>query len=344
MRLKLQTQVFTSSGLQSPVSCLVFLGRRGAWLVDGMILTSWLLMVGLVIVYERGGLVGTWLRASRTIPAPLEVREQWFGLYYQGTKVGFTHLMLVPDERDGMPGVTIADRGRLHFTLLGVPQFLDIRTHAFIDADRQLRQVTMMVDAEGYQLRIEGKRQGDDMVLTITGPTSQITQRLKDPAGKLWMGGLSSWTAFHELKVGQEGWLWVVNPLALKPEAAHFVVQGREQLDGTDTLRHHLDLVERRVLRLPGHRTALKMVKGLEELPGPELGEAGGELLRRLIGLDGDRLLRGDLAGVHRLAHAEDRDPRRRGPVEQRAGDGGRSAVPRQQRGVQADGAGTGPG
>ena len=209
--------------------------RTGAWLVDGVIFSGWLMMVALVVVHEHG-VWGGWLRMSRALPASLEVREQWFGLYYQGSKVGFTHVLLVPDEQDGMPGLAIEDQGRLRFTLLGTPQLLEIRSRAFIDAQWQLRTVRMTVEAEGYRLGIDGKREGDDMVLTLSTASSRLVQRLRDPAGRLWIGGLSSWSVFHELQVGQEGQLWVVNPLALKPESARFAVRRREELDGHDAL------------------------------------------------------------------------------------------------------------
>jgi len=205
------------------------------WVIDGLILASWFLMVGLAVVHEQG-LWGGLPRIARTIPAPLEIREQWCGVYYQGRKIGFTSVTLVPHEQDGVPGVAITDRGQLRFSLLGAPQRIDLHAWAFIDADRQLNAFTAVVQTEGSQLKIEGKRQGDAVAVTLSSPTSSWTQRIPDPSGKLWLSGLSSWATFHQLEVGQWGYLVILNPLALKPEQVHFAVRRRETFAGAEAL------------------------------------------------------------------------------------------------------------
>jgi len=74
------------------------------------------------------------------------------------------------------------------------------------------------------------------LLLTVKTPTGTFTKQLHDPTGSAFVNGLSSWAAFHRLHVGQYGKAWVINPLALSPEAVYFSVRRRELVDGHDAL------------------------------------------------------------------------------------------------------------
>jgi len=109
------------------------LNARGLY-IDGLLLTCWLASLGLVVLHEQGQLWGGWGNPLASLGATLEAKEQWFGIYYQGQKIGFSHTTLTPEERDGVPGTRVRDQGRFAFTLLGAPQQLDVTAQAFIDA------------------------------------------------------------------------------------------------------------------------------------------------------------------------------------------------------------------
>jgi len=203
---------------------------------DGLILASWLASAGLVVLQGRGSLVGAVSNPSRSLGATLEAKEQWFSLSYQGQPIGFSHAMLVPEERNGIPGVGMTDQGQLTFTLLGTPQQLHVSARAFIDADWRLQEFAASLQAPTYQLHWAGKRIGDKFVMTVMTPASAVTKELRDPAGGTIVTGLSSWAAFHRLHVGQTGKAWVLNPLALSPEPLYFTVRRLEPLDGREAL------------------------------------------------------------------------------------------------------------
>src|SRR3989338_3356446 len=95
-------------------------------LIDTLLVAGWLGSVGMVLLHERGYVWGGAVNPLASLRATLEVNEQWFGLYYQGQKIGYTRTTLMPEERDGMPGVSVMERGRLSFTLLGSPQQVDL--------------------------------------------------------------------------------------------------------------------------------------------------------------------------------------------------------------------------
>jgi len=180
--------------------------RLSPRLLDGLLLGAWLASIGAVVVHEQGAF-GWMPGAPPLVAAPIDVQEQWFGLYYQGQKVGFTHLMLAPDERDGVPGVALIDDGRLRLHLLGTPQQMSIHARSFVDDQWRLRRLSAKLETGAYRLQIDGERHGDELRLTMTTPTSTRQQRLHDPSGRIWISGLSSWAAFHRLSVGQRGQL-----------------------------------------------------------------------------------------------------------------------------------------
>jgi transglutaminase-like putative cysteine protease len=203
--------------------------------IDGLIAAAWISSAGLVALHERGSLWGT-VRPLATISAGLEAKEQWFGLYYQGRKIGFSHLALIPDTRDGVPGTGLIDRGQLDFNLLGTPQRLEVSARAFIDAEWRLQAFLASIRSEATHMTWRGERQGEALLVTVETPTSTVTKRLRDPSGSAFVNGLSSWVAFHRLRVGQSGRAWVLNPLSLAPELVFFHVRRREPLDGRETL------------------------------------------------------------------------------------------------------------
>ncbi len=209
-----------------------FLGACG---LDALILVSWLAAVGWVVSYEYG-LPGAMLRLSRQLISSRDANEQWFGVYYHGHKMGFTHTTLLPDERNGMPGFELVDAGHLRLNLMGTLQRLDLQARAFIDADHRLQTFSATARSEGFDLTMTGTRQGDELLLTLASPTGSMTQRLRDPSGELWLSGLSSWAAFHRLAPGQQGRIHVLNLLTLTPESATFQVIGRESVQGREVL------------------------------------------------------------------------------------------------------------
>ncbi|MBI4598039.1 MAG: transglutaminase domain-containing protein [Candidatus Omnitrophica bacterium] len=211
--------------------------RQRGVLLDVVIFASWLGSVGLVIVHEGGGFFGPFGgNPSTTLRASLEAKEQWFAISYQGHRVGFSNTTLVPSERDGVPGVEISDRGRLSFNLLGIPQDLDVNARAFIDADWRLQFLTASLRSATTNISWVGRRHGDALEVTVTTPSSTVSKRFRDPAGSAFVNGLSSWAAFHQLRVGQSGTAWVINPLAMNPEPVFFLVRRSEPLDGTTAL------------------------------------------------------------------------------------------------------------
>ncbi len=213
---------------------------NGRWVrslaLDGGLVVLWLTSVGMVVVYERGGLWGGARNPLETLGATLESKEQWSGLYYQGQQIGFAHTMLHPQEGDGIPGVTIIDRGRIAFNLLGTPQELEIGARVFIDADWRLQAFSASLQSANYQLTWTGHREGEDLVVSVKTPGGMVSRRLRDPTGRAFVNGLSSWATFHRLRVGQSGRTWILNPLALRPEAVYFHVKGLEVVEGTPAL------------------------------------------------------------------------------------------------------------
>jgi len=216
------------------------MNRRGRWgralLLDGAILSLWFASVGFVLWYEGGPLWGGRVPLATLLDASVDAKEQWFGIYYRDQKIGFAHSTVTPNELEGMPGVSVTDRGQLFFTLLGTPQQLELSAKAFIDADWRLRTFEISLHAEAYSLRWVGRRRGDTLIVQIQTGATTTTQTIHDATGQATVSGLSSWLAFHRLSVGQQGQVWVLNPLSLTPEPVTFHVLRQETLNGQTAL------------------------------------------------------------------------------------------------------------
>ncbi len=112
----------TQFTLHKRVLCAMTMRSRFRFLlVDGTLVALWLASVGLVVLHERGQLWGGLSNPMASLEATLDAKEQWFGIYYQGQKIGFSHMTLMPEEREGIPGIAILDKGRLSFNLLNTP-------------------------------------------------------------------------------------------------------------------------------------------------------------------------------------------------------------------------------
>ena len=205
--------------------------------LDGAIALAWIASAGMVVLHEGGRLWGGFgANPSASLIASLEAKEQWFAIFYHGQRVGFSTATLVPSERDGIPGVEISDRGRLSFNLLGAPQALDVNARAFIDSDWRLRVFSASLHSATTEISWVGQRRGDTLDVTVHTPRSTFVKRLRDPTGSAFVNGLSSWAAFHQLRVGQSGTAWVLNPLAMNPEPVYFTVRHTELVNGTTAL------------------------------------------------------------------------------------------------------------
>ncbi|HEX9779642.1 MAG TPA: transglutaminase-like domain-containing protein [bacterium] len=205
-------------------------------LLDALLLAAWGASVGLVLLHERGPWLLRSAPALSTLRATMDVREQWFGIYYQGAKLGFAHTLIAPHERNGIPGISIRDQGELVFNLLGEPQRMSIQAWAFIDADWRLAEFEAGVVSDEQRVAWHGVRDGDVIRLTIETPSGKAASELRDPQGRTFVTGMSSWAVFHELAVGQQGTFLVLNPLALRPEPVMFSVPRSELVDGRTAL------------------------------------------------------------------------------------------------------------
>lgn len=211
-------------------------------LLDGCLLIIWFTAWGAVTLHEQGSFGLGGINVSASLRATLDVKEQWFGIYYASQKIGHARTSVIPDERDGMPGVSIVDQGRLSFTLLGEPQVLDFSSRAFIDADWRLQHFAARVTSSSYRLHWFGHREGDELVITLRTNEGEHTKRVKDPGGRMLVVGLSPWTAFRGLEVGQWGSVPIINPLALAPQEIVFTVRAKEMLDGVEVLVVETDM------------------------------------------------------------------------------------------------------
>ncbi len=109
----------------------------------------------------------SYIRPASALAADLAgygASAQWRGVYYKGTKVGFTVSQVVP--REG--GYELQENGQLEMTLLGAASLARIRTSARVDTAFALQSFDFSMDPGTGAVAVSGVVNGRRMDLRIT--------------------------------------------------------------------------------------------------------------------------------------------------------------------------------
>ncbi|MEQ1760238.1 MAG: transglutaminase-like domain-containing protein [Vicinamibacterales bacterium] len=131
---------------------------------------------------------------------------QWRGIYYRGTKVGFTVSQVIPSES----GYELHENGQLEMTLLGAASLARIRTTARVDRNFDLQSFEFSMDPGTGAVSVSGTVNGRHLALRISSGGAIRTQDLQfdePPAlainigrrladGRLKTGARYTWAVF----------------------------------------------------------------------------------------------------------------------------------------------------
>ena len=109
--------------------------------VSIVIILSWTIMTGLLIRREiilpmaPLGNAGYQALLKRGLP----LRQNWFGIYYQGEKVGFSTTSLGSYREKDFSGYVVQNRTFLTLTILGQQNLVNLRAFLILDGDFKLQ-------------------------------------------------------------------------------------------------------------------------------------------------------------------------------------------------------------
>jgi|CXWL01.1.fsa_nt_gi hypothetical protein len=191
-----------------------------------LVLTAWAATMA-VLVYE------SYVRPASVLAADLASYgsdAQWRGVYYRGSKVGFT--VSQTTVRDS--GYEIREDGQLEMTLLGSASIAKIHTTANVDRSFLLQSFTFSMDPGTGAVQVSGSVEGSRLALRITtsaGVRAHSLQLDEPPALALNLGRR---LADGRLKAGARYTWAVFDPATLRNAPVAIEVGEREVVRAGD--------------------------------------------------------------------------------------------------------------
>jgi transglutaminase-like putative cysteine protease len=109
------------------------------------------------------------------VPASLGEKDEWFGIYQNAEKIGYSHRRLTPVDN----GYRIADDTLMRINAMGLVQEVSLVTGATLNTDLSLRRFDMRLSSSRFSFRAKGQVTEDGVALTIDG--RRLTVPLKTP-------------------------------------------------------------------------------------------------------------------------------------------------------------------
>ncbi|MGD9953486.1 MAG: transglutaminase family protein [Burkholderiales bacterium] len=139
-----------------------------------------------------------------TVPArsleELSWRELWTGVVFQGRKVGFARMVVRPSPDSGL--WEIETESALRFRLLGTDKRVNLRALDVVRGDLALERFRYDYRMDGSDLRVEGEREGEALVVRATGGAAPVAQRLAMPSPAIPASALALTPVVRGLRVG----------------------------------------------------------------------------------------------------------------------------------------------
>ncbi len=199
------------------------------------IIVVWLALMGTLVRREHAARG----RDASTLPDAAEVASssqgavEWFGVYQNDRKIGHARR----EERRTATGWVLDDETQLALAMLGEPQTITTTLHAETDADYGIRRFRFVLVSPAATFAAAGE--SDGMTLDVRygpeGRSERLALPLDEPvhlASSLRPRLAAAWP-----EAGARFSHRVLSPATLRYEPVRVVVEGRETIDGVETLR-----------------------------------------------------------------------------------------------------------
>ena len=159
--------------------------------------------------------------------------DEWFGVYQGAHKIGHTHRVATRSET----GWTLRDESSLAIAMLGTPQPLTTRLAAETDDAFALRTFSFTLTSPAATFTATGRSDGNrlEVAYGVDGRTDSLVVPIDEPIRL--PGALRPRIAAAQPADGTRFAHTTFSPLTLRRETSTAIVEGRETIDGVDTLR-----------------------------------------------------------------------------------------------------------
>jgi len=194
-----------------------------------VVLVAWVVMVGLLLRKQTGA-PALELPAAPDDADAVSGRDEWFGIYQGGAKIGHAHRVTAP----ATGGHRFYEDSVVALAMLGVPQTLHTSLVAETDERFALRRFRFTLVSPATEFGASGGVEGGELAVTY-GPKGQ-TAALRVPLdAPIYLAStLRPRVLAGETTPGTRYTVPVFNPLTLHSEPMTVTIEGRETLAGRD--------------------------------------------------------------------------------------------------------------
>ena len=161
-----------------------------------------------------------------TVAAITEPMEEWWGIYYQGEKIGYAAQKITPEPE----GYLVQDSSILHLNLLGTVQTVKTQLHMAAAADWTLKQFDFDLQSSDVSFKARGKLTAGKLQLQVISGGYQTDQELPLSQPPYLLAALKPYIVTQNFEPGKEQLFPTFDPSTLSQQITAVTVEGREQI------------------------------------------------------------------------------------------------------------------
>ncbi|MEA2062790.1 MAG: transglutaminase-like domain-containing protein [Gemmatimonadota bacterium] len=159
--------------------------------------------------------------------AGLTSRSDWYGVYFQDRKIGYSNFTVEP--QDSL--LVLTDRTFLSFTMIGQPQKVDTYLRAVTDDSLALVSFVFSLRGEDTRFGLRGRVEDDELVLSITTAGETRIERIGLEEPPHLPGTVQLLLADLQLEAGKRFSIQVFDPASLANMPLEIEVAGRDTIE-----------------------------------------------------------------------------------------------------------------
>jgi len=181
---------------------------------------------------RRSGLLPLLLGLAACLPAPVQAgtagTESWLGLYFNGSKMGWSRIRVLPATFRGKPALKTLLTSVTRMELLGNKVSQDISATLYSDRSLAPLHQTYVMKSNGSTLALTAEYRPGRIVCVLKSGTGTSTKVVPVPKGVKLVGDSNNVIAGKPIAVGLKDTFHYLNPLTLALDRTDVTVQAQE--------------------------------------------------------------------------------------------------------------------
>ncbi len=162
----------------------------------------------------------------RAVAAITEPMEEWWGIYYQGEKIGYAAQKITPEPE----GYLVQDSSILRLNLLGTVQTVKTQLHMAAAADWTLKQFDFDLQSSDVSFKARGKLTAGKLHLQVISGGYQTDKEFPLSQPPYLLAALKPYVVTQNLEPGKEQLFPTFDPSTLSQQITTVTVEGRERI------------------------------------------------------------------------------------------------------------------